>query len=129
MTGTSLKMCRMRSRLLSPWRSANVRAMSSASCGECPARTRLRETSGDALHLGDGQRFARVEAVGIELGAAIEVSGDDEHVAAHLALACGRKPVGAAMRDELDEIVIVGGQRLLQDLALVIRIDGDGANR
>ena len=49
------------------------------------------------LHFMDGQEFAVVEAVGVELGAVVEVAGDDQHVATHAAPA-GRSPASRACR-------------------------------
>ena len=49
-----------------------------------------------ALHLVDGQKLARVQPIRIELGAVVEMAGDEENVASDT-LAAGRfEPVGAA---------------------------------
>ena len=52
-------------------------------------QSRARIAARDALELVHGQRFADIEPVGVELGAAVEVAGDDERVALH-ALAARR---------------------------------------
>jgi len=96
---------------------------------ELREKTGARFAARDALHLLDGQGFPIVEAIGVELRAAVEVSGDQEHVASHALLARAPQPVGPAALDELDEIVVRGRQRAAQDFALVVGVDGDGAHR
>jgi hypothetical protein len=54
MTGTPLKIWRICSRLLSPWRSFSTCASRSASAIECPDLTRLRVTSAEALRMALG---------------------------------------------------------------------------
>jgi hypothetical protein len=55
-------------------------------------------------------------------------TGHDEHVALHALAAGGREPVGASALDQLDEVELALRQPLLQELALVGRVDGDRAD-
>ena len=85
--------------------------------------------AGNALHLGDRQELAGSHLVRIELGAAVEMAGDDEHVAAN-ALPAGRgQPIGTTSFHQLDELILTLGQALPEHLLFVGRIDGDGADR
>ena len=77
----------------------------------------------------NGQKLAVVEAVGVELGAVVEVARDDERVALHAALAGLGKPIGLAVLDQFDELVVTGRQVALEGVSLVRRVDGDGAHR
>ena len=90
---------------------------------------RARIATRHALHLVDRQRFAGVDLVGVELVAAVEMTRDQQHVAAHTFAACGREPVKTPALDELDELVLVRRQIAAERLAFVRGIDGDRAHR
>jgi hypothetical protein len=83
----------------------------------------------DALHFIDGQEFARVEAIRVELGATIEMAGDDEKIAADAGTACRGQPIGAATLNQLDELEFARRQIAAEDFFFVRQVDGDRANR
>ncbi len=59
-------------------------------------QARARVAAGGALEFLDRQEFARVEPVRVELGAAVEVTGYEQHVARHAGAARRTEPIGAA---------------------------------
>ena len=69
----------------------------------------------------NGEEFAVVEAVGVELGAVVEVARDDERVTGHAAVAGLLEPVRAAALHQLDEAVLVLRQPALEGVLLVGR--------
>ena len=73
--------------------------------------------------------LADVELVRVEHGAAVEVAGDDQQVAANVLPAGRGQPVGTAALHQLDEPVLLVRQVPAEGLLLVGRIDGDGADR
>ncbi len=85
--------------------------------------------AGDTLQLGDGQEFAHLELVGEERAAAVEVPGNDEHVAGEVRLAGRGQPVGTVALDKFDETVARRGQVAPEGVLLVGRVDRDGADR
>src|SRR5437763_1104564 len=66
-----------------------------------------RAGAGDPLHLLDRKRLALVEPVGVELGAGVEVAGNDEDVATDAGAARRSEPIGPAVLDQLDEMILV----------------------
>ncbi|HSS26887.1 MAG TPA: hypothetical protein VLL50_02970 [Usitatibacter sp.] len=72
------------------------------------------------LVLGD---VVRVEGV-----ARVEVPRDHQRIALHAAMACVGEPILAALLHQLDELVLALGKVAAKGLALVRRVDGDGAD-
>ncbi|MET0681819.1 MAG: hypothetical protein ABWZ29_00595 [Casimicrobiaceae bacterium] len=94
----------------------------------------LREQSGTglaagrALHFGDRKRFTHGQPVGVELGPAVEMAGDDQQIAANALPASRSEPIPATALHQLDKLVLVFRQSLAKNFPFVGRIDGDGAN-
>jgi len=61
--------------------------------------------------------------------ATVEMTRNEQHVAANAFATRGREPVGPALLDQLDEAVAVGRKVALERLLLVGRIHGDRAHR
>src|SRR5690242_16979497 len=85
----------------------------------------LREESGTrvaarhALHFVDRQRLTGIDLVGIELVASVEMTRNEQYVAANAFATRGCEPVGTTTLDELDELVLVCGEVAPERLALV----------
>src|SRR5207248_9526156 len=92
-------------------------------------QARARIAARHALHLIDGQEFTRIDAIRVELVAAVEVAGNDQHVAADAGAACRGEPIGTAALDELDESKFVTRKAAAKYFLFVRRIDGDRAHR
>src|SRR6476646_249541 len=82
----------------------------------------------DTLHFGDRKRLARVYPVGVELVAAVEMTGDQQYVAANALAARRRQPVGPSPFHELDELVAIRRQAAPERFLFIRGIDGDRAD-
>src|SRR5206468_1132212 len=69
-------------------------------------QTGTRIAARRAFHLFDGQVFAYIGSIGVELVAAVEVAGNDQHVAANTRATRRGEPVGASALDQLDELEV-----------------------
>ena len=92
-------------------------------------QSRAGVAAGDALHLVDGQKLARVEPIRIKLGAAVKMAGNEKNVAAHTLAASRLEPIGTTALDQLDELKIVLRKIAAEYFLLVGRIDCDRAHR
>ncbi len=90
---------------------------------------RARVAARGALQLVDLEEVVVLDLVGVERLAGVEMPGDNKDVALHAALAGAAQPIGAPLFHQLDELVLVLGQETAEHLALVRRVDGDGAHR
>jgi len=91
------------------------------SFGRCAAR-RL-------LQLMHGQELTVVEAVGVELGAVVEVTRNDERIADHATAPRCAQPVCLAALHQFNVPVLAARQVAYKSVFFVRRIDGDGAHR
>ena len=85
-------------------------------------------TARSAFHLLDRQEVIDFCLVRVELGP-VEMAGNDQNVAMNLLAARRGEPVRATSLQQLDKLILLGGQVPAKRLFFVWRVDGDGADR